>query len=260
MPIEVHIYLLCNNESVLIGPTIDHYQKQFRNIKLEITILDNESTDNSAEIALSKGCEVRPFSTDGKFDDYKNAEFKNHIWKELQDQDEDEDEEQEKNRWIIVADMDEWLCISDEDFAYEHAKGTTILTTIGYNIAGNSQQADLSDIDVHSLDHGFYWENESKSLCFKRSEIQEMNYELGAHTCNPVGRIQYSDRKYVVKHMEPLGLPYLIAKFQSRYKRTEKKRLEGEWWAGLHYTDNIQEITDRYREHYDGAISIRHLF
>ena len=258
--IEVHIYLLCNNESVLIGPTIDHYQKQFRNIKLEITILDNESTDNSAEIALSKGCEVRPFSTDGKFDDYKNAEFKNHIWKELQDQDEDEDEEQEKNRWIIVADMDEWLCISDEDFAYEHAKGTTILTTIGYNIAGNSQQADLSDIDVHSLDHGFYWENESKSLCFKRSEIQEMNYELGAHTCRPVGRIQYSDRKYVVKHMEPLGLPYLIAKFQSRYKRTEKKRLEGEWWAGLHYTDNIQEITDRYREHYDGAISIRHLF
>ena len=252
-PIEVHIYLLCNNESILIGPTIDHYQKQFRSIHNKITILDNESTDNSAEIALSKGCEVRPFSTDGKFDDYKNAELKNQIWKEFSDQD------QESNLWIIVADMDEWLSISDEELSYENAKGTTILTTIGYNITGNSQQTDLSDIDVHSLVQGFYWPNESKSLCFKRSEIQEMNYELGAHTCNPIGRVQYSDQTYVVKHMEVLGLPFMIAKFQSRYKRTEKKRLEGEWWAGLHYTDNVHEITERYREHYDGAIPIGHL-
>ena len=250
--IQLHLYLLCNNEATLIGPTIDHYQTRIPNCR--ITILDNESTDNSAEIALSKGCEVRPFSTDGKFDDYKNAEFKNHIWKEVPVL--DLDLEKENQDWIIVADMDEWLSISLAELQEEDAKGTTILSTIGYNMVADSKKQDLSDIDLDKMNRGFYWKEECKSLCFKRSDIQEMNYELGAHTCHPVGRIQYSERIYVVQHMEPLGLPFMIAKFQSRYKRTEKKRLEGEWWAGLHYTDNVEKITERYQSQYEAAIDI----
>ena len=246
MSLQIHIYLLCYNESALIGHTIDHYQKQFRNTR--IVILDNESTDRSVEIAKSKGCEIRSWSSDNNIDDQKFIDFKNNVWKEIS--------QTQENQWIIVADMDEWLCISEEDLLNEHAKGTTILTTIGYNIAADSKQEDLSDIDLHSLDRGFYWKEECKSLCFKRAEIQEMNYEPGAHVCNPIGNIRFSENKYVVKHMEPLGLAFCIAKYTSRYKRTEKKRLEGEWWAGLHYTDNVQLIENRYNEQYHGAVSI----
>jgi len=83
-----------------------------------------------------------------------------------------------------------------------------------------------------------------------------MNYAIGAHSCRPMGRIQLSERRYVLKHMEPLGLPFMIAKFSGRYKRTEKRRLAGDHLAGLHYTDNIAKITERYREQWDGAIDI----
>lgn len=255
--IQLHLYLLCYNEAVLIGATLDHYQRRFPNCR--ITILDNESTDDSVAIALSKGCRIHSWSSNNNIDDDKYIRFKNHTWKEVPVLEKDQDQEKENQDWIIVADMDEWLSISLAELEEEDAKGTTILSTIGYNMAGDSKKEDLSDIDLASLHRGFYWKEECKSLCFKRAEIQEMNYEPGAHMCHPVGRIQFSERIYVVQHMEPLGLPFLLAKFTNRYKRTEKKRLEGEWWAGLHYTDNIAEITERYRTHYDGAIPIGHL-
>ena len=123
----------------------------------------------------------------------------------------------------------------------------------------NSLERDLTDINLHALDMGFYWPNENKSICFKRSAIQEMNYALGAHTCHPIGNILYSERKYILKHMETLGLPFMIHKFTERYKRTEQKRKDGAWWAGLHYSDDVLKIKDRYTEHYNGAISINSL-
>jgi hypothetical protein len=249
MPLQVHIYLLCYNESALIGHTIDHYLKRFKNTR--ITILDNESTDGSVEIAKSKGCEIRSWSSDNNIDDQKFIDMKNNVWKEI-DQD-------DKNQWTIVADMDEWLCISEEELEEEHAKGTTILSTIGYNIVADSKTEDLSDLDLHSLNRGLYWKEECKSLCFKPSEILEMNYEPGAHICAPIGNIRYSEKTYVIKHMEPLGLPFCIAKYTSRYKRTEKKRLAGEWWAGLHYTDDLQKIEERFIEQHNGAVSIAEL-
>jgi glycosyltransferase involved in cell wall biosynthesis len=243
----LHLYLLCYNESILIGPTIDHYQNRFPNVK--ITILDNESTDNSAEIAISKNCSIHYWSSSG-IDDNKYIEFKNNIWK---------DQSLHDDIWVIVADMDEWLSITEEELQFENDKGTTVISTLGYNIVGNSLERDLIDIHLHSLDKGIYWPDENKSICFKRSAIQEMNYQLGAHTCNPIGNIVYSERKYILKHMEPLGLPFMIHKFTERYKRTEKKRNEGEWWAGLHYSDNVFKIKSRYDEQYNGAVSINSL-
>jgi len=248
MLLEIHIYLLCYNESIIIGHTIDHYQNKFKNCK--ITILDNNSTDTSVEIALNKGCQIIYWSSNG-IDDTKYIDFKNNIWKKIPSN--------KENIWIIVADMDEWLCITDEELEYENNNGTSILTTIGYNMIGESQREELTDIDLHTIEMGLYWPNESKSICFKRCMIEEMNYKIGAHECNPLGKIQYSQKKYVIKHMEPLGVLFLIQKYKSRYERTKEKRDQGEWWAGLHYSDNIVEIEKRYNEQYKNAISIKSL-
>ena len=246
--IQLHLYLLCYNEATLIGPTIDHYQTRFPNCR--ITILDNESTDNSVAIARSKGCRIHSWCSDQSIDDGKYIQFKDHFWKEIPVLD------QESNDWVIMADMDEWLSISLAELEEENARGTTILTTAGYNMTADSQKEDLSDLNLHTITTGFFWKTECKSVCFKRAEIQEMNYAIGAHSCHPVGRIQLSERKYVLKHMEPLGLAFMIAKFSGRYKRTEKRRLQGEHWAGIHYTDNIAKIAERYQEQYAAAVDI----
>jgi len=253
--IQLHLYLLCYNEATLIGATIDHYQTRFPNCY--ITILDNESTDDSVAIATAKGCRIHSWSSDQSIDDRKYILLKDHFWKEVpQEEGLDGLEQEEQENWIIMADMDEWLSISLAELEDENTRGTTILSTIGYNMTADSQCVDLSDIDLHTITTGLFWETECKSVCFKRAEIQEMNYAIGAHSCRPVGRIQFSERRYVLKHMEPLGLPFMIAKFSGRYKRTEKKRLEGDHLAGLHYTDNIAKITQRYREQYVAAVDI----
>jgi len=242
---QVHIFLLCYNESVLIERTIEHYRKYLPNCI--ITIMDNESTDNSVAIAESRGCRIHSWSSENRVNDDKYLELKNHIWKSVSD------------GWIIVGDMDEWLCISESELQSEEEKGTTVLTTIGYNMVSNSNRPDLSDIDLHSLDKGIYWPYESKSLCFKCPEIQEMNYSIGAHSAYPTGRVQYSDRAYLNKHLEPLGLPYLIDKFIARYARCEYYRQRGDGSGPCHYTNDIQCISDRYHEHFDNAVSISHL-
>ena len=252
MPIQLHIYLLCYNEATLIEAAVDHYQTRFPNC--HITILDNESTDDSVAIATSKGCHIHSWHSNG-IDDGQYIQFKDHFWKEVPVTSKDQD----TSSWIIMADMDEWLSISEIQLEEENARGTSIITTIGYNMTSDSQKADLSDINLHEITKGIYWPTECKSICFKRADIQEMNYAIGAHSCRPVGRIQFSERKYVLKHMEPLGLAFMIAKFTERYKRTEARRIAGDWGAGLHYSDNLAVIEERYLEHFNAAISIETL-
>jgi hypothetical protein len=186
--IQLHLYLLCYNEATLIGATLDHYQTRFPNCY--ITILDNESTDDSVAIAKAKGCRIHSWSSDNNIDDDKYIRFKNHTWKEVV-----QDSEKDTSALIIMADMDEWLSISLAELQEEDAKGTTILSTIGYNMVGDSLKEDLSDINLDKIERGFYWKEECKSLCFKRAEIQEMNYEPGAHISHPIGRVQFSERK-----------------------------------------------------------------
>ena len=70
-------------------------------------------------------------------------------------------------------------------------------------------------------------DEESKKLCFLREKITEMNYELGAHYSNPHGSIKYSSKIYYNKHMNTLGLNYIIDKTKKRYTRSELMRKQG---------------------------------
>jgi hypothetical protein len=226
---NINIFILCHNERALLPHTINHYKKYLPSCN--ITIYDNESTDDSVEIAKKLNCDVITWTSNNIIDDYKYIEIKNNCWKSV------------KDGWIIMIDMDEFLCVTENDLTEEFNKGTTILTVKGYEMLGESKTTDLTDIDLQEIKK--YRENnyESKSLCFLRNNISEMNYSIGAHLCKPQGTIQYSSKTYINKHMSYLGLEFIIDKFNKRFERSEKMRSMG---RAYHYNKDTKTVTNDY--------------
>lgn len=235
---NITIFILCYNEEILLPHTIYHYKKYLPSST--INIYDNESTDNSVEIAKSLGLKVISFNTDNKLDEYKQTHIKNTCWQDID------------NGWIIVVDMDEWLCVTEDELQYELEKGTSILKIKGVEMIGESETEDLSDINLHTIDTYVYNKMESKNLCFLRNKICEIQYIFGAHKCRPISNdncdIIYSEREYINKHMSYLGLPFIIKKTLNRYNRSEEMRLENK---AIQYTNNIDIIKNRYNKRYN---------
>lgn len=230
----VNIFILCYNESVLIKHTINHYKKNIPNCK--ITIYDNESTDDSVEIAKSMGCDVISWNSNNIIDDFKYIYIKNNCWKNVE------------SGWIIMIDMDEWLCVTENDLKEEYENGVSILKVKGYDIIGESKKIDLSDIELNEISRCIYNKKENKSLCFLKDKVININYNYGAHNCNPKGIIKYSKKTYNNKHMAYLGLIYITDKMIKRYNRSELMRNNK---LATHYTNNINEIINKYYKKYN---------
>jgi len=226
----VHIFILCYNESVLLPHTIAHYRCNIP--YANITIFDNESTDGSPDIARQLGCEVVTWSSQNMINDFMYVNIKNNCWKNA-------------NSWVIMVDMDEWLCITDQELEHEIQNGTTILRTKGMDMIGESKNDHLTDIHLHSISRFVNNPHLCKSVCFDSKAISEMNYGIGAHGCNPVGRVQYSNRTYSIKHMSFLGLPFYTRKTKERFERAQQMHKLG---MATHYTNDDATIRTEYQQ------------
>ena len=227
---NINIFLLCFNESALLPHTVNHYKKYLPHCK--ITIYDNESTDNSVEIAKNLGCNVISYSSNNIMDSTVQTKLRNSIWKKCD------------SGWIIMADMDEFLCVTEMELMKEMEVGTSILNITGYDMIGESETLDLTDIDLQKINKYVNHTWESKNLCFLREKIIDMNYGPGCHSCSPTGKVVYSSNVYINKHMNMLGLDFLINKNIKRYERTAKNISEG---LSVHYTNDIEKIKQQYK-------------
>jgi len=244
MSLPVNIFILCYNESVLLPHTITHYRSYLPGCN--ITIYDNESTDNSVEIAKLYGCNIISWNSNNELNEYIQTNIKNNCWKEI------------NNGWIIMIDMDEWLCVTLEDLKKEQEEGTCILSIKGYDMMPESSCIDLTDVNLHCVDKGEYNKVEDKSLCFYRNAIQEINYGLGAHNSHPIKKenciIKYSSNEYINKHMSCLGLPFYINKMVERNKRSYSMR---ERQLATHYNINsLDDVSNEYYSKLASAVSV----
>ena len=233
---EINIFILCYNEAPLLPHTVKHYRKYLPSCK--ITIYDNESTDNSVELAKSLGCSVISWNSNNIIDDRIYLEIKNNCWKHI------------TYGWIIMADMDEFLCVTEDELLDEMKNETSILQVKGIDMIGESTTLDLTDIDLQEIKKYKYNTYENKNLCFFREKIEEISYGLGAHECNPVGNIKYSSKIYYNKHMDWLGLNYSINKKLKRYERSELMRTYG---CATHYTNDITKIKELYNSNLNNS-------
>lgn len=226
----INIFIICHNERILLPFTVSHYKNIFSDCV--ITIYDNESSDNSVEIAKSLGCNVISWSSNDENNAFMKCNISNNCWKTV------------KDGWVIVIDMDELLFISEYILMEEQEKGTTILSTQGIQMVGESKSETLDDIDLNEINRGLFFNSESKCVCFYKPKIKEMNYTLGCHRCNPIGCVKLSDKHYIIEHFSFLGLPFIIAKTTNRFERS--KRLMKEYKVSTHYTDKKEHIEALY--------------
>jgi len=236
---SIYIILLCFNESVMLPLTVGHYRAQFPSC--EIIIYDNESSDNSVMIAKELGCHVISWSSNQINDEILKIKIRNHCWRHIEE------------GWIIMADMDEWIYITENELKQEEENGTSILSIEGMEMVGESQTLDFSDINLNEIKRYIPFIEESKNLCFFRTKISSMNFGPGSHKCMPIGTVVFSTPVYQLRHMCNIGLPFLLHKMKQRYERSALNRSKG---MSIHYTADEKKITDKYNKLLSQSISL----
>lgn len=234
---RIEAYILTYNESDIIGLVIKHYQKFCD----KVIIMDNHSTDNTCQIAESMGCEVRKFGTQF-FDDAENMKAKNECWKGSQAD------------WVIVCDADEvlfsvgiiqgiFLHGPQRQFNQFTDAGVTIIKTYGWQIMSDHMPKD----DLLEITNGYHFANYSKSIIFSPKHVQEINYNPGAHKCNPIGNVVWSDETLYVLHYKHIGgIQRTINRYAQYKKRLSSNNIRKGW--GIHYHRTIPSLREEWNE------------
>lgn len=183
--LKIEIFTVIKNDAKILPLFIQHYRERFPGCV--INVFDNHSTDEGVELCLNAGCNV------GVFDEYTEPllqEFRNNIWK------------QSDADWVIVCDANELLDISAQDIAALPAQFNVIHADY-YNMVDITGDGS----DYAGLTYGCPTYPASKCVMFKKSSIKEMNYSIGAHSCNPKPAAYYSE-PFKLWHYEPTTMTY----------------------------------------------------
>lgn len=218
---RIEAFLVCWNESEIMPLVVKHYHRFCD----KITILDNWSTDGSDKLAESLGCEVIKFGTKF-FDDQENMNIKNSCWKGT-----DAD-------WVVVADFDEipiiYILDTDE---------FTICRTQGWQIMSD----EMPKNDITEITNGFKFDNYSKSIIFSPKYITDINYNPGAHKCDPKGDVRWSKKIYSVLHYKHIGgVQRTIDRYKEYKPRMSKNNRKNGW--GVHYNRSEQSIREEWNQ------------
>jgi len=241
--LNVDIYCLCWNEIQLLP----HVVKYWELIARHVYVFDNYSDDGSVEF-LSKfdWITVQQFKSDG-INELIYLQIKDNCWKNS-----DAD-------WVIVCDLDE--CIYSEHFFDELLSINNIYTIVNpqwvecLNSNGVPKQSDKL---LHKIIDGCYinsdsTENKSKMLMFKPSEITNINYTVGAHSCSPTGNVKIY-KGFNILHFKQLGIEYTLNRHKSYLNRLSQINKQYNW--GCHYNTTLEEYTKKISEKYKNILQI----
>jgi len=225
MPIT--IYILCWNEELVLPFTLNFYLKMFPSAT--IIIIDNESTDKTVEIAKSAGCEIYPYTSNNELSDTMYQAIKNNIWKHA------------KTDWVLICDCDEHLCINELQLEEEMRTGVTLIRGWGYNMVNMN-----NDINLKGIDHGYRDKQVAifydKTLLFNKNHITEMNYNVGAHSCIPVGFERPTTSQYILKHYKYINPDFMVARYKLYKERLSPDNLKNGFGGNYLETENTIRV------------------
>jgi hypothetical protein len=227
----ITIYTIAYNEAFMLPYVFAHYMNLFPGA--DFVVYNNESEDNTADLARMFGAEVRTYKTGGKLSDETYLDIKNNCWRSA------------KTDWVLIVDVDELCSLSESDLILESANKSDILNFHGYNMVNIHD-----DMNVGGMRHGVRAPSYDKSYCFNKTALKEINYGMGAHKASPVpyiGQIIKSDNLYIARHYKYINIEYMLkrhAVFASRLSDDNLRR-----GLGGHYL----YPEDRIRKEFEDA-------
>ena len=206
----IHAYFVCYNEANILPHLLKHYLSFCE----KVTILDNNSSDNSVEIINSfENTEVIPYESDNSFNDHVHIKLKNHVWKSsvgFAD-------------YVIIGDTDEFLYHEDiiGFLNSSREKGITIFKPEGYHMIGDEDLILTPDDNIfEKVTEGVRTPVLDKMMMFDCNKIININYGYGCHGANPLGNVVLStDTSLKMLHYKFLGLKDYLEKNKIRAER-----------------------------------------
>jgi glycosyltransferase involved in cell wall biosynthesis len=212
----IDVFTVAYNEEEIASHFLRHYGFARR-----IVVYDNESTDRTSEILLADPrVAVRPFSTNGKYDEGTQMEIRNCVWRES------------NADYVVVVDMDEFVdCHPLSSFG----KGEVAFKCEGRSMVGVDGQP-LETIVKYQPALGY-----CKVSVFS-PRIEGINFDAGMHVAHPTCPVIENPR-LILRHYNNLGVEYMIRRIRRCRDRMSQRNLETGW--GIHFTwddDRIRAI------------------
>lgn len=232
----VHYYALCWNEEKILPWMFAHYESWVDHY----FIYDNNSTDKSVQIVKShKNATLRMYSTNGFFDDWQHVIVKDNCWKKSRG----------KADFVIICDMDEFLyhpsILNELKMASKcHA---SIFKVDGFEMVAEKYPKYTEGAQLTSLvKEGVANFMMDKNIIFDPHRIVDINYALGAHRCQPCGRIVYYSKSLKLLHYKKLGIDYVLDRYHSYAPRISEKNVQMD--VGWQYLFGDKKTIDDFYE------------
>jgi hypothetical protein len=234
LDIKIHLYTISWNEEGMLP----HFLKYYTQFCEKIFIYDNLSTDLTKEIALSySGVEFLQYDTSGEIRDDIYLKIKNEAWKKSRD----------KADFVIVCDIDEFIYHHNLNELLQKIKNEniSIVKSVGYNMINETYpNADSNIFD--SIQYGARSTDFDKVILFNPNLIEEINYQVGAHKCVPIGKINYSINEFKLLHYKYLDLERVIQRYtQMSLRLSEYNKKNG---LGFHYSFTKRKIKNQFNQ------------
>jgi glycosyltransferase involved in cell wall biosynthesis len=214
-------------EALLLPYFIRHYRQLG-----DVMIVDDHSTDGTADVAQVEGARVLPIEHhDGEEVEHRLLRTKNHAWKQFREQ----------YDWVIIVDIDEYLYHPDglnDVLLKSKERGTTLLVPTGYMMISYQPPVGPDPLFTQ-FRRGVHHQPSSKPCCFNPSQIIDINFAIGAHTAEPTGdvhRMEYPGLKLL--HYHYLGLDWVM----SRYAARKPRRLEQSEPCWVNYRESVEQV------------------
>jgi len=238
---KIEAFILCFNEAKMIEHTLNHYASFCD----KITIIDNQSTDDSIKIAHTKfpdKIEIVELDTDGEYREDVQIYVRNNCWKDS------------TADYVIMCDMDEFLYAENltEQLELSYKNDVAIPVISGYNMINDTFPEDRSKPLASQVKTGFRDRSFDKSIIFSPKHVLEMNYGPGSHYCNAKLKTPKIDAliEFKLLHYKFLGKDHIYKKhklYSDRMSEVNKKHKYGfEYDLGNNHVDKMFETYGSY--------------